>query len=344
MAERLALTSGADIACIGILNCASRTLVDVWVGRGQASRQWPEEAAIKLVSRALMTSFSLNQSIPSHSRATDMAEGADAGGMWLRSGRYLIGIGERLGNVAAMIALVRKTGSEPVGTEQKSLAQIGLTYADQLLHERFGDAAKTKQAHIPDVILSNLSFGFAVINAQGTLGYMAENSRAWLRDTGTLHVVNGRLAARNPHNQQLLQTALNAAISPSGRSSVVQFDGGEDGAQRAIVVLPIRETPSMALVVFGQEEADSTLREQLLETLGLTVAERRLAQHLLAGKSLADAAEESNLTIATARSYLKRIFAKTGIHRQSQLITLCHTLMPPLKASILPRHKPTRRQ
>jgi len=52
---------------------------------------------------------------------------------------------------------------------------------------------------------------------------------------------------------------------------------------------------------------------------------------LLSGKTLAVAAEESNLTISTARSYLKTIFAKTGIHRQSQLISLYHTLLPPIK-------------
>lgn len=80
---------------------------------------------------------------------------------------------------------------------------------------------------------------------------------------------------------------------------------------KTIVVLPINEVPRLALIVFGQEEAgDSALSELLLETLGLTAAERRLAQQLLGGKSLAAAAAESNLTISTARSYLKVILPR----------------------------------
>lgn len=345
MAERLALSSGFDIACIGILNTASRTLVDIWVGHGSSKSGLSEAEAIEVVSRALMTSFSLSQSGPAAGcEAMPLAaEEAEPGHTWLRSGRYLIGIGERIGNVAAMVAFVGRDGTGPLSGEQKSMAQIGLTYADQLLHEQFGGSEETEQNHIPDIILRSLSFGFAVANAQGTLGYMTDSARTWLRETDALHVVNGRLAARGFNDQQLLQSALARAAKGAGRSSVLQLDP-ESETPRAIVILPIKESPSLALVVFGQGQGDNTLREQLLETLGLTVAERRLAQHLLAGKSLADAAAESNLTIGTARSYLKRIFAKTGIHRQSQLITLCHTLMPPLKASILPGQEPQKRQ
>ncbi len=344
MAERLALSSGFDIACIGILNHASRTLVDVWVGHGNSETGLSEAEAIETVSRALMTSFSLSQSGPTAGGEPMplAAEDTESGGTWLRTGRYLIGIGARIGNVAAMVAFVGRDGTGPLSSEQKSMAQIGLTYADQLLHEQFGGTEEAEQTHIPEIILRSLSFGFAVTNAQGTLGYMTENARSWLHETDALHVVNGRLAAKGPNDQNLLQQALDMATAQTARSSVLQLDA-ESETPRSIVILPIRESPSLALVVFGQDNGDITLRDQLLETLGLTVAERRLAQHLLAGKSLADAAADSNLTIGTARSYLKRIFAKTGIHRQSQLITLCHTLVPPLKASILPKQEQDRR-
>lgn len=338
MAESLAVSAGFGSVCIGILDCSNRRLADVWIGREDPSGM-TETEAVEQLSRTLMVSVALNQIAPMG--AGNDSRPAPASGtrpIWLRNPCHLIGIGEPVGKLAPFVAFLRHAPDGMASREQEGLARIGLTYAEQLLHDQHGTAAEESPAGIPEVILRSLSFGFAVADAQGMLGYATDRSWDWLGRSQELHVVNGRLMAMTPHNQQLLQNALANATSGAARSAVVQFDG-VDGLPKTVVVLPLGTRPPLALVVFGQEQSDVSLREQLLETLGLTVAERRLAQHLLAGKSLADAAEDSNLTIATARSYLKRIFAKTGIHRQSQLITLYHSLIPPLHADLLPESR-----
>ena len=61
----------------------------------------------------------------------------------------------------------------------------------------------------------------------------------------------------------------------------------------------------------------------VLQTLyGLTPSEARLAHALAARRKLADAARESGLSATTARTYLKKIFLKTGTSRQAQLVRL----------------------
>lgn len=338
MAKRLAISAGTDIACIGILDCSRKRLTDIWIGRGVAGSELTLKQAVGAVSRAIAMSLSLTpESDAAAIRGAGRGPGpGDAGAaIWLKSDRYLIGIGERIGNVAAITAFVVDAARAPITDDLKNVAQIGLTYADQLLHERF-NPRDVARARIPEIILRSLSFGFAVADAQGSLGYVTESSEKWLADSDDLHVAGGRLMAASPHNQQLLQTALAEATTGAGKSSVVQLDGAE-GPLKTIVVMPISEIPPLAMIVFGQEEGDSDLRELMLETMGLTVAERRLALQLLSGKSLTAAAAESNLTISTARSYLKRIFAKTGINRQSQFITLFHTLMPPVRSGGRPR-------
>jgi DNA-binding CsgD family transcriptional regulator len=50
---------------------------------------------------------------------------------------------------------------------------------------------------------------------------------------------------------------------------------------------------------------------------------------LLAGRSLAEAASELGITANTARSHLDRIFSKTAVTRQAELITLAARLAPP---------------
>jgi DNA-binding CsgD family transcriptional regulator len=54
----------------------------------------------------------------------------------------------------------------------------------------------------------------------------------------------------------------------------------------------------------------------------LTPAEAKLAGTLAAGRSLKDAAGECRITVKSARTYLERIFRKTGITQQSQLVAL----------------------
>jgi DNA-binding CsgD family transcriptional regulator/PAS domain-containing protein len=58
---------------------------------------------------------------------------------------------------------------------------------------------------------------------------------------------------------------------------------------------------------------------------GLTPAEATLATHLAQGKSVESASEEMRITLNTARTHLKHIFAKTGAQRQSDLVRLLLT-------------------
>jgi DNA-binding CsgD family transcriptional regulator len=54
----------------------------------------------------------------------------------------------------------------------------------------------------------------------------------------------------------------------------------------------------------------------------LTPAEAKIAGALCSGKSLKQIAAELNLQFSTARSYLERIFLKTGTNKQSELVAL----------------------
>jgi DNA-binding CsgD family transcriptional regulator/PAS domain-containing protein len=62
--------------------------------------------------------------------------------------------------------------------------------------------------------------------------------------------------------------------------------------------------------------------DRIAAILGLTSAEGRLAAELVEGRELADAAERLGVSIHTARSQLKCVFAKTGTHRQAELVAL----------------------
>lgn len=60
----------------------------------------------------------------------------------------------------------------------------------------------------------------------------------------------------------------------------------------------------------------------LAATFHLTRREAALAALLAQGMDLAEAASQSGIGIGTARGYLKQILAKTGTHRQAELVSL----------------------
>lgn len=58
---------------------------------------------------------------------------------------------------------------------------------------------------------------------------------------------------------------------------------------------------------------------------GLTNAEAALARAMTEGKRLDEAAMEIGITLSSARTYLKRVFSKTGTGRQAELVRLLLT-------------------
>lgn len=81
------------------------------------------------------------------------------------------------------------------------------------------------------------------------------------------------------------------------------------------------------IVLVTDPERGSPRLADLMQTLyGLTPAESRLADHLVAGRSLSEAAEMNKVTRETVRSQIKSIFSKTGVRRQAELIRLLSAL------------------
>jgi DNA-binding CsgD family transcriptional regulator len=52
---------------------------------------------------------------------------------------------------------------------------------------------------------------------------------------------------------------------------------------------------------------------------GLTPAETRLLESLLAGRNFAETATSLGIALTTAKTHLDRIFQKTGVRRQAEL-------------------------
>ena len=98
------------------------------------------------------------------------------------------------------------------------------------------------------------------------------------------------------------------------------------------VVIRVLPIPGAARIPFGGARALLTfspieLRNApdtslISDVFGLTRAEAEVAAMVVQGKSLAVIADERGIARVTVRNQMRTILAKTGTHRQSELVAL----------------------
>lgn len=96
--------------------------------------------------------------------------------------------------------------------------------------------------------------------------------------------------------------------------------GSSDGAQDT--------SQAVAALFVTQRNHGRDVSPDVLKILfGLTSSEAALTSHLIEGTGLKPAAEKSSMGINTARTHLKKIFAKTQTKRQAELVRLISDLI-----------------
>jgi DNA-binding CsgD family transcriptional regulator/PAS domain-containing protein len=88
--------------------------------------------------------------------------------------------------------------------------------------------------------------------------------------------------------------------------------------------------PAALLLINDPDRAVQFPTDRLARTFGLTGAEAKLCAALATGTTLSAYAEAAEITIGTARWYLKQALAKTGAHRQSDLVRHVLTAVGPM--------------
>lgn len=123
-------------------------------------------------------------------------------------------------------------------------------------------------------------------------------------DTGELSAIEPVIIRRTGRRPVIISVL---PISMAGRN---RFFGARPSL---LTVIPLGLKPRL----------DTAL---LVRVFRLTQAEAKLASALAGGKSIEEAAEELTIARETARNQLKSVFAKTAVHRQSELVALLSQL------------------
>ncbi|MBO9695176.1 MAG: helix-turn-helix transcriptional regulator [Sphingopyxis sp.] len=200
-------------------------------------------------------------------------------------------------------------------------------------------AAERSEALAPQTLFDGWTHAAFVLDRAGHVVTMNRRAEALVAgDSGVTLSRLGRPCSFDVRSSRALDAAIAACQSLSGSDAQ-----GHDGLNG--IMLPRRNGgspyhamlwPLTAPAAFGLPAApgrlllvvadpDSTPADAIgwiARRFGLSPAEARLAGAVIDGIPLADAAEQSGIRLSTARTRLKTIQAKTGCHRQLDLVRL----------------------
>jgi DNA-binding CsgD family transcriptional regulator len=167
---------------------------------------------------------------------------------------------------------------------------------------------------------------------------MAANARFQEKDAAFLPVAHGGLALANGEANRLFQKAVIGINQTTTEVCSIPVPATGSDASLVVHLLPLRRAAHEVFaggdtLVLATAIAPTKLvpSASLLNALfDLTPAEARLATDLADDLTLAESAVRHAVTVKTARTYLERIFRKTGTRRQSQLVNMLKAVQPPL--------------
>jgi DNA-binding CsgD family transcriptional regulator/PAS domain-containing protein len=182
--------------------------------------------------------------------------------------------------------------------------------------------------------LNKLRVGIVLVSAEGKVIFCNQAAEQIMSQSDGLSLTrDGRVAAASLASATKLRQAIDSAsrILNAGSSAgggMIAVDRPSGRSPYSVLVAPIRPgnseglagNVSAALFISHRDLVEDASPDLLMEALGITRTESKLLRHILDGRSIAEAGACMEISIHTARTHLKNIFAKLGFSRQSDLI------------------------
>ncbi|MGI9506601.1 MAG: hypothetical protein ACR2RE_26465 [Geminicoccaceae bacterium] len=171
------------------------------------------------------------------------------------------------------------------------------------------------------------------VDETARITWMNEAARETMNDFGGLTVSAGRLRVSQPSLNDMLHDAIRNAASL--RDYVAYNTRYSDDGQKATfpVVLGENEAGGLRICLVSVEDYKvyvsfddaAALQRRLAAAAvvyGLSEAQLRLAMEIAQGHDLPTAAGVMDISVNTARTHLRRMFDKTGVHAQPALLRI----------------------
>lgn len=229
----------------------------------------------------------------------------------------------------------RSRQSPPFSVQDKALCKLFLPHLKRSiqLHARFDEIECDR--HLFAGVISRLQLGMITYAGDGVILDINPEARRILARQDGVHLSGGTLCFDGAHEgrefRRLLRETLAGAVGKSGPTLLEPMLVARPSGQGRLVIViraapsgrwsEAQQRPAAVVLLRDPESGGSVASHEIVQRLfGMTQMEAALALHLAEGLTLEETAAKLGVTKNTARTYLRFIFRKTGVTRQSMLI------------------------
>jgi DNA-binding CsgD family transcriptional regulator len=182
-------------------------------------------------------------------------------------------------------------------------------------------------------VLDRLSIGIVLLDRAGRVVFANVAARAVTGDGGPLRLRNSVVTAARATHAQRLEQVIRAALR-NVPVVTMSIPHPQDGRLLTVLASSTRSRDvdrfgglgmhnvAAMLFVFDPARPLEIPSERIMDAYGLTLAEARVALCAASGASVPETAHRLNISANTVKTHLRRVFAKTGASRQSELARL----------------------
>ncbi len=228
------------------------------------------------------------------------------------------------------ISLIRSFSAGPFTTAEMARARALMPHLQRAgaLRRRLQRAELVAQASVD--ALAALDSSIMLVDHAACPVFLNPAAEALLAEADAITLRQGQFVAATTQATRHLARLLHRATLRDGRprAGAMLLPSGT-GRRLSVLAMPVRwdggwSQPGLpaAIVCMSGNRSTPTMHDlsALTSIFGLTTAETRLALMLLSGRSVTDIARAQGRSLATVRTHLARLMAKTETTRQSDLL------------------------
>lgn len=172
--------------------------------------------------------------------------------------------------------------------------------------------------------LDMLDYALIIVDERGRPQYRNRSAAMLLRNpSGPLLLAAGAVRGRSRALRAGLREAIARACVTRGLHALFAPHAGLLPLRVVVAPIALDGGSAGAAIWIAHGGAQALPDERTLRTMfGLSPAEAKLALGLLAGRTAGECARNAGVGVATVRSQLHSMFAKTGARRQAELVAI----------------------
>ncbi|VWX53137.1 helix-turn-helix transcriptional regulator [Novosphingobium sp. 9U] len=232
------------------------------------------------------------------------------------------------GGVSGWITISRHTGDFP--PEVDGLLQDLAPFLRAAMRAHVALERERMVAAVATEAIRRMNFGWVTLDAEGRILDADYSAAELLAASATLaRGKDGRLTAKGAElRKEIVAAVADLLGNPQARPRAIVLSR-EPWLDLLLVASAQRmgtmqAAPAIVAYVHADNWSSADRCDQLGQLFDLAPSEARLALALSRGMSITEAAGELGLTVESARTYSKRIYAKTGARGQADLVRFIH--------------------